>query len=373
MALDKLAEKKLARVKADLVSVVRRASEISSRPFTVVQGNRTQIEQNALYAQGRTKPGNIVTWTKKSKHIGGNAVDLAALVNGKISWDTKYYPPIIDAMKKAARELKVGIEAGIDWKTKDWGHIQLAPVSPTPTRPTAGLGWTISDVQNALIKHGFDPGLVDGILGKKTRGALSQFQKIKGLEQTGAPDKLTTDQLALPPETIGKMVGLVNLTTEVGSPRWAVNQLMQRGLSREDAIIITANLIWESGGRGSINWSAHGDGDHSKGAAQWNDRHGRFQGLEALAEERGTSWHDPETQIQFLVNELATTEHGTLNKLNKATTLPEKMKAALTFWRPGIPHEDKRLAIAEKLNKEIKDVRDDDRISTSTSDDSPAS
>ena len=73
MALNAASEKKLARVKANLVSVVRRASEISSTPFQIVQGNRTQAEQNALYAQGRTKRGNIVTWTKNSKHIGGNA------------------------------------------------------------------------------------------------------------------------------------------------------------------------------------------------------------------------------------------------------------------------------------------------------------
>ena len=92
MALDALSEKKLARVKPDLVDVVRRAAEISTRAFSIVQGNRTQAEQNAIYAQGRSKPGNIVTWTKNSKHIGGNAMDFAALVNGRIVWDAKFYP-----------------------------------------------------------------------------------------------------------------------------------------------------------------------------------------------------------------------------------------------------------------------------------------
>ena len=38
--------------------------------------SRTQEEQNDLYEQGRTQPGSIVTKTRDSKHIGGNAMDL---------------------------------------------------------------------------------------------------------------------------------------------------------------------------------------------------------------------------------------------------------------------------------------------------------
>ena len=348
--MDKLSEQKLKRVKADLVSVVKRAFEISP-PFTVVQGNRTQAEQNALYAQGRTKPGNIVTWTKNSKHIGGNAIDFAALVNGKISWNDKLYPQIAAAFKRAAKELKVGIEWGGDWKTKDWGHIQLTPSSPTPTKPTAGIGWTVSDIQNALVKHGFNPGTIDGIMGKKTHAAIEAFQQAKALPVTGGPDKETTDALAKAP------IRPVNLvSTVVGTPRWAVSKLQELGLTRLDAITYTANLIWESGGHDHINWAAHGDNNHSHGAGQWSDRHGRFSNLEELAAARGTTWDDPETQLQFLINELKTTEVGAHRKVEAATTLKDKMEAALSYWRPGKPHEDKRLAIAEKLDKEISDV-----------------
>ena len=46
---------------------------------------RTQKEQNALYAQWRTKPWSIVTWTKKSKHlIPSRAIDIA------FSWNELY-------------------------------------------------------------------------------------------------------------------------------------------------------------------------------------------------------------------------------------------------------------------------------------------
>lgn len=56
----------------------------------VVQGLRTFAYQADLYAQGRTKPGKIVTNAKPglSYHNYGLAVDYALLVDGKtISWD----------------------------------------------------------------------------------------------------------------------------------------------------------------------------------------------------------------------------------------------------------------------------------------------
>jgi peptidoglycan L-alanyl-D-glutamate endopeptidase CwlK len=357
VALNAASELKLKRVKPDLVSVVRRAAEISTRPFQIVQGNRTQAEQNALYAQGRTKRGNIVTWTKKSKHIGGGAIDFAALVNGKVSWNEKLFPAIADAFKQAARELKTGIEWGGDWKTKDWGHIQLTPKSPTPMAPTAGIGWTVTDIQNALIKHGFSPGMIDGIMGQKTHAALTAFQTANGLLPSGGPDKATTDALARPP--VSAPMGIANLTPHplpTGTPRWAVTKLQELGMSRLDAITYTANLVWESGGHDHINWSAHGDNNHSHGAGQWSDRHDRFDNLQALAAARGTTWDDPATQLQHLVNELKSTEVGAQRKVEAAATLKDKMQAALSYWRPSIPHEDRRLAIAEKLDKEIKDA-----------------
>jgi peptidoglycan L-alanyl-D-glutamate endopeptidase CwlK len=126
LMLSAASEKKLVGVKPALVKLVRRAAELAP-PFQIVQGNRTVAQQKAIYAQGRTKPGPIVTWTLKSSHIGGRAIDFAALVSGKISWNPKHYPEIAKAFKQAAKELKTPIIWGGDWKkTKDWGHIQLA-------------------------------------------------------------------------------------------------------------------------------------------------------------------------------------------------------------------------------------------------------
>ncbi len=43
----------------------------------------------------------------------------------------------------------------------------------------------VADVQKALDDLGYDPGPIDGVLGKRTRRAISAFQKDRGLNQTG--------------------------------------------------------------------------------------------------------------------------------------------------------------------------------------------
>lgn len=110
---------RLQGVHPDLVKVVKRAIEISPVDFTVTEGLRTLERQKQLVAKGASK-------TMNSRHLTGNAVDISPLVDGKVSWDWKFYHPMADAMKKAAKELNVPIEWGGDWKTfKDGPHFQL--------------------------------------------------------------------------------------------------------------------------------------------------------------------------------------------------------------------------------------------------------
>lgn len=58
----------------------------------ITQGLRTDAEQNALYAQGRTAPGKKVTNAKagQSVHNYGFAVDICLIIDGiTASWDVK--------------------------------------------------------------------------------------------------------------------------------------------------------------------------------------------------------------------------------------------------------------------------------------------
>jgi len=124
---------KLKGVHPLLVNTLEAALQTSPYDFAIVQGVRTQEEQNALYEQGRTKPGPIVTWTRNSNHLVkadgyGHAIDFAAFVEGAISWDEKYYPQIADAILTAGKGLGLTLESGAYWKTKDWGHIEIKDI-----------------------------------------------------------------------------------------------------------------------------------------------------------------------------------------------------------------------------------------------------
>ncbi len=80
--------------------------------IAIAQTLRTIEEQDALYAQGRTKPGNIVTWAKggESFHNFGVAFDFCPLVNGKLDWNN------LELFKKIGTVGKsLGLEWGGDW------------------------------------------------------------------------------------------------------------------------------------------------------------------------------------------------------------------------------------------------------------------
>lgn len=90
------------RYKFDL----RWAEVISKYPNAVVfETRRSQERQNALYAQGRTTPWQIVTRTTTSNHKDGNAVDIVFMNNGKIEWKWPYQDLINMAVKYNIRNL----------------------------------------------------------------------------------------------------------------------------------------------------------------------------------------------------------------------------------------------------------------------------
>ncbi|MDH2273007.1 M15 family metallopeptidase [Moraxella porci] len=101
---------KMDGVKDDLARVVKRAIEISDTDFTVIEGVRTRARQAELVKKGASK-------TMNSKHLTGHAVDIAPLIDGKISWDFEHYYALASAMAKAATELGVKVRWGGAWTT----------------------------------------------------------------------------------------------------------------------------------------------------------------------------------------------------------------------------------------------------------------
>ena len=136
----KLGNRSLSNLKGvhpNLIHVLMEAIRDTPADFTIVAGVRTALEQDALYAQGRTRPGQIVTQKdgvrNKSNHQVkadgfGYAVDLYPYVNGKVDVqnESKKLDDIAAHILATAKRLGVSIVWGGNWATfKDYPHFEL--------------------------------------------------------------------------------------------------------------------------------------------------------------------------------------------------------------------------------------------------------
>lgn len=78
--------------KAKIGQLLQAAENVTGRKWVVTAARRTMAEQRAIYAQGRTKPGKVVSNAPAgySAHNYGLAVDLAPLIDmtkSTIDWN----------------------------------------------------------------------------------------------------------------------------------------------------------------------------------------------------------------------------------------------------------------------------------------------
>jgi peptidoglycan L-alanyl-D-glutamate endopeptidase CwlK len=101
-----------------------------SQPFLTCT-HRSNQEQEALYAQGRSTPGSIVTWAQpgQSPHnfSPSFAFDIAFIgVNKQLDWSPSLFKLFDKYVQQAAKELSVSVVWGGSWATKpDAPHWEL--------------------------------------------------------------------------------------------------------------------------------------------------------------------------------------------------------------------------------------------------------
>lgn len=86
----------------------------------ITETYRSQERQNYLYEQGRTTKGNIVTWTKYSRHTSRRAWDICQNVKGQEYSNTTFFR----RCGEIARSM--GIIWGGDWSTPDMPHFEVS-------------------------------------------------------------------------------------------------------------------------------------------------------------------------------------------------------------------------------------------------------
>ncbi|HYV47001.1 MAG TPA: M15 family metallopeptidase [Myxococcaceae bacterium] len=110
----------LARIR-DMLAACRAAGA----DYWATSGYRSPADQDVLYAQGRTKPGNVVTAAQgfQSAHNFGLAIDFtkdsdAAKSGLQPAWSAADYEML------GQQAVAHGLVWGGDWKTKDRPHVQ---------------------------------------------------------------------------------------------------------------------------------------------------------------------------------------------------------------------------------------------------------
>jgi peptidoglycan L-alanyl-D-glutamate endopeptidase CwlK len=127
----------LKGVHPDLVRIMNEAIKETPMDFTIICGVRTAQQQQELYAQGRTKPGAIVTNAdgvkNKSNHQPkadgyGHAIDLYPYYNGSVQVNAPVsaFKTIATHILGVAKQMSVSIEWGGNWRSiNDYPHIEI--------------------------------------------------------------------------------------------------------------------------------------------------------------------------------------------------------------------------------------------------------
>ena len=141
---------------------------------------RSSEEQDALYAKGRTTPGNVVTNAKggQSMHNWKVALDFCPVKNGVAQWNDKVLFTRIGQIGKSC-----GFEWGGDWESfLDLPHLQYT------------AGYTLTDFQNGTVDYSkFETGQPKHVTDFLV--ALNNFQKAENIPPAPRIGPATTASL----------------------------------------------------------------------------------------------------------------------------------------------------------------------------------
>lgn len=267
--MDAASEARLVRINPQLANRIRlMASELRSQGITImaVSGLRTFAEQNALYAQGRTTPGSIVTNARggQSLHNYGLAVDVVPVgANGQPDWNVGS-----DVWQRiGAAGKNQGIEWGGDWTSfVDRPHFQMTAgksvstllgeynsnggnlpaiwndvnrsypnvgtnTPPTPTSnnlESGSRGESVRQLQRNLTSLGYRL-KADGIFGTQTDAAVRRFQRDKNLTVDGIVGARTRAAIRAAKQAASTSVPTATLRQE---SRGAQVELLQTALKK---------------------------------------------------------------------------------------------------------------------------------------------
>lgn len=170
----------LGAIDPAMAKVIQRAKEIAGTDLVLGSGKRGADQQQKAVDWGWSK-------TMDSDHLGGGAADLWPVnERGEVEFDPARQAQIVTAMKQAAQELGVDMEAGADWKGfKDMPHFGMTNQTPMDAPvPTSRPGAPIPAPVPRSGQEAIEIALMGGRGAPQAAGASDAV--VNALSQTGA-------------------------------------------------------------------------------------------------------------------------------------------------------------------------------------------
>lgn len=198
----------------------------------------------------------------------------------------------------------------------------------------------------------FTEGLLSGLAGAKNdandrRERDREFSILEAMAADGRAARADDAVYRASNPGQGPVAGQYTYDGKIGDrPAFAFDYFRGKGVPDHIAAGLVGNLMQESGAE--IDPAAVGDNGNAFGSGQWNGP--RMRAYKAFAAERGVEPTDFQTQLDWLWHEGQTTEKGAWDKIMAARTPEEAaLVASEAFWRPGTPHNERRVAYATSV------------------------
>ncbi|MBL8961402.1 MAG: flagellar hook-length control protein FliK [Gemmatimonadetes bacterium] len=143
-----------------LERVITRMEQEYGYTVEVIETGRTQERQDALYAQGRSTPGPIVTWTRASRHTHGLAADVA--IDGGWTDRAAFERLAIIAREEGLRTLGARDPGHIELPLSGAARPALAPQAGATPRPLPSPDGTPTDDPAGRLFERAQPRPTDG-------------------------------------------------------------------------------------------------------------------------------------------------------------------------------------------------------------------
>lgn len=142
-----------------------------SREFKL--GADVSVAAGPVGAGAQVATADVLAFSRAKGLFGGVTVE-GAVIEPRDSWNNAYYG-------REVRPIEILVRRSVSNPGAD-------PLRDAVARSGAGgVTYDVATIQRALAAKGYDPGPADGIMGSRTRAAISKYQADVGLAVTGKP------------------------------------------------------------------------------------------------------------------------------------------------------------------------------------------